>query len=306
MLALPTSLSDLSALTDWTELCCLVRRSKSISFEDIIGELKRVGEDNPEREEHEATIDSAFQTPAEDIWAYLDSRSKRAQSGYPFTLDDARLILRTDAPASNAYCFALVCARLPHDPNGADLFEDLCAGALSRYSGARSKVIRFGSPRRDPVPTGFSDAVEYVSRQCCEGEGAHIVNTRNDTGDESIDLVAWKPFPDELTGRLMLVGSCASGKDWVEKRLSEPRWDTFADYMLSRPAVSATRMFFTTHCLDEPIEWAKITRQSRSIMMDRCRIAAVMGMRDTRTINSNLGVWCRSGISRLASTPLRW
>jgi hypothetical protein len=79
-------------------------------------------------------------------------------------------------------------------------------------------AISFGWPR--PILKTFSDALTHAVNSCIrEGEvrdrpRAGSAKTVKDAG---IDVIAWAHSPDLMPGRLILLGQCATGKEWIDK-----------------------------------------------------------------------------------------
>ena len=99
-----------------------------------------------------------------------------------------------------------------------------------------------------------------------------------------LDAVAWKPFPDQLSGQVMVFGACATGAKWRGKigELILRRWESFLSFTAS-PA-----LLFAVPWVPEEGDWAQI-QDSGYIVFDRLRAVASIGRWSG---NRNINTWC--------------
>ena len=173
---------------------------------------------------------------------------------------------------------------------GAIHFGQLVTDALRCYIGGRA--LRFGWPKREPVPSHPVEAVDYLSEQLGEPRNplGHIKARDKDMG---LDAVAWKPFPDRLAGQVVMFGACATGANWRGKigELILHRWQNFVSFTVP-PA-----LLFAVPWVPEEEDWAQI-QESGYIVFDRLRAVASMGRwSGNRTVNT----WCRKRLRETAA-----
>jgi hypothetical protein len=93
------------------------------------------------------------------------------------------------------------------------------------------------------------------------------------SGDYGLDLVAWRDWPDGLSGKIILFGACASGQDWEDKTDDLNLEDFFKLRMMDYPESPVMPAFFVPHRVP-PSRWRETTVEA-GIIFDRCRIASL-------------------------------
>ncbi len=147
------------------------------------------------------------------------------------------------------------------------LFEDLCCLAASLYLGGES--LRFAHPRTE-LPAHFGKAVTTLCARLGEGQEFRKQPTLH-SKDATLDVVAWKHFPDGLSGKLVLFGQCASGGDWNSKLGALQPLSFCEQWMIEVPPSDLLRGFFVPHRI--PYDSWSWTNRRGGILLDRCRIA---------------------------------
>lgn len=276
MLALPLPATDVVLLADWLELAALLSGDGDASTGDLEralmsgGVLQVGGLDGLD----DAAGPEAMGEKCLQVFRELEVRVAAADTAYPFDLaDNGVLRVRTLATEFSAYtfCLCLSYSRFSHVTGATRFprrhFEDLaCIAAQNYLSG---EVACFAAPRR-VLPRAFYPAIDALCTQMAEG-GPHRKSDRRTGQDRKLDLVAWRPFPDNQPGKVMLFGQCASGHDWEDK-LGELNPDAFCkSYLLVQPISPMVRAFFIPHRIDRQ-SWEEVSRNA-GIVFDRCRIA---------------------------------
>jgi hypothetical protein len=210
---------------------------------------------------------------ADDAFAELEDRSEDCVGCYPFAIKDSVLQTKEDLTPHWAYIFCLLLSYRGADrgevgKRPTQLFEEVAAVAARRYVSGES--IRFGFPRR-VLPSNFIEAIKEVCGKLGEGEGPRQRPSSRHAKDAQLDIIAWRPFPDQRKAKLILFGQCAAGGNWEEK-LSELQPANFIkSYLLESLAVDPLRCFFTPFRLRHD-DWYEKAVQG-GILFDRCRIA---------------------------------
>jgi hypothetical protein len=97
-------------------------------------------------------------------------------------------------------------------------------------------------------------------------------------GDEGLDIVAWRDFPDLNQGKLIAFGQCAGGGGNWEKKLTELDGRKFVQkWLRSMFVADPIRLFFLPRRVPRA-DWENAGIDG-GILFDRCRIVACM--RDT-------------------------
>jgi len=282
MPAIPLTLDDPLKWADWLEIYALEDKDLSSSISDLERELNRNSVDMEEREQCCATVSTE-----------LGLRSKGAADGYPFTFNGSLLKQKDELTKYNSYVFCLFLSYF----DGAKkrykgiypdrLFEHVSRIAAQNYLDGRA--VRFGFPRVEAeMPKQFDQAVI----KCCGhlGEGSYNGKKPGRAKDDELDVVAWKHFPDERAGKLILWGQCAAGWDWEAKLAFDP--DTFRKRWIQRDFVNPPlKSIFIPHVV-ETTRWDFFAAAAR-ILFDRCRIAScTFGEDELNNHADNIKTWC--------------
>jgi len=221
-----------------------------------------------------------YEAAAEATFAEISDRiSACGMTQYPFTVTAERVTANTDATKS-VYAFLLLLSKYgpdagPRKSEGAKLFEDVCAHALTTFLGGgvgHAEAQVFGFPRRVSC-NGFADALDTLCCRLGEGQGSKERPTTQDQKDGKLDVVGWKNFADGRKGKLIIFGQCATGGNWRDKRselIETYQWCT--QWMLDRPYVFPMRSFFVPHRVADK-DWL-VTCAAGGLLFDRCRLAS--------------------------------
>lgn len=275
MLPPPVPTTSVEEAADWIEWQVWIHRI-SCSALDLIGEYSRGGGiDADDTIDMEARESLEIQT--EDIFAELDRRRVAAGKGYPFLLGDG-LVSFDGTSDAVVYLFLLTLSHFGTDgaPSvscGAELFENVCLQAACSYLGGEG--VRFGSPRRAPVPRGFQEALDKICSRSLLNEGGPARQARETARakDGGLDILAWQHFPDRRPGKLVLMGQCTTGRSDINSKLAELDERAFQELFLGRPWESRpVRAFFFPWSHFDPANWCRWARLG-GILFDRCRVA---------------------------------
>jgi len=270
MLSLPLPATDELQLADWLELLVLLSPDENASYLDLERVFRREGVLGLNNDE---TVGPKIQS----VSLELERRALAAGEAYPFRLDERSISLKGPMDQFVPYVFCLCLSFLGLDnelnkkPYPRRLFEYLCCEAARSF--VDGEAVRFASPRatRD-LPVEFHLAVNALCMRIKEGVGFSQKRTFS-SKDDAIDVVAWREFPDEAEGKLLLIGNCASGRNW-ESKLDELQPHIFCeDWMIEVPVSVrfGIRAFFIPRRLN-PQDWKRVSRRA-GMIFDRCRIA---------------------------------
>jgi hypothetical protein len=270
---------------DWLELEALLAADRNSSIQDLASALRRTGsgeEVEDERPEDPPSADRGGETLEplmEAAFAEVEDRAKACGGAYPFQLENSAI--QGNRGTRNAlYVFLLLLSNFGKDagPKGinvAQLFEEISEVAIKNCLGGERNEVRtyqFGFPRR-LKPSGFEAAVDDLCLDLGEGSRSRARPTTKDQKDAALDLIAWRPFPDGRTSKVMAWGQCATGDDWREKltQLQPSAWAS--SWMADMPTVLPLRAFFMPH--RERAERWDVTARGSGVLFDRCRIASL-------------------------------
>ncbi len=286
MLPLTTRPTDELELADWCELNAVVSEDRSFSFGELERTLNRAAIFRNQEEVEEKMAEVAFE---------IEARVLAASEGYAFTFDGYNVELRADEDNYYPYLFCLCLSYFGWEqlPGAAifpaRMFEWLSSVAARRF--LQGEAIRFAAPREGDVPGPFREAVDYICQRF--GEGVGLQPTGEPVGqDDTLDIVAWRDFPDGLPGKLLLFGQCAAGANWEEK-ISDLQPRDFCDaWMQQAPSSTLLKALFIPHRVESE-KWRLRTIKAK-LIFDRCRIAYLAHQPDQVPNPHTYMQWCRS------------
>jgi len=268
MLPLPDSPTDKIKLADWLEINALLSPDGNSSRGDLESALRTSGLFGSDRSE-------VIETKTLDVFGELEDRAKAADVAYPFKIEGSHL-KKLDWEKQPAYVFCLClsyfgCAeRKGSKAFPRRWFEHLSRDAAQHYIGG--EALRFGSPRlKAELPVGFTEAINHICRKLNEGEG-YKAGGLSDRKDDALDIIAWKRFPDDLPGKLILFGNCASERNWEGSKKTELTPEPFcSDWLIDPPKCKIIKSLFIPHRVEYKRFLSHLKRAG--IIFDRCRIS---------------------------------
>lgn len=285
----PTEATNPIKLADWLELLAILSDDGNSSAGDLHRELKRLaGGGNLEE-------------LVGQVFSELQSRLTGAPNAYPFTLTGTLLTRRGGWEEFVPYVFCLLMSFCRNEirkgkkkERSEMLFEKLSCEAARKYLGGNA--LRFGSPR-DEMPKAFREAVNELCRRIKEGQGCQAKPTRNKK-DDGLDVVAWKPFPDGLPGKVILFGQCATGDDWPGKMYE---CAGFSKIWVERPGPSEIlRSVFIPYRVERDLWDDHVVKAN--VLFDRCRIADLFSEKEPlEDLVNECKRWCAGLLKKLHS-----
>jgi len=269
-------------LADWMEISALLDKDGCVSRQDLLSPLKA---------EKDTQEDQIEQSEADiivlDIFTEIQRRTKATGNGYPFFLDGETIKRKHREKNFLSYIFCLLISffgveniQYCSDWKTSEVtkkFEELSAKTIQSLLDNKklsAKVKVFGWPRRwdgDVTNPSFVEALKKICLECGEMKPKNRP-TASTAKDAGLDIIAWKRFPDELSGGIFFLGQCATGSDWTSKLLDVKKFEVFIeDYT---PPVTGT---FIPHIPDisnpRSIDEWSINVQRGGMLFNRCRIA---------------------------------
>jgi hypothetical protein len=277
---IPAASDTSEALADWLEVQALRAATREASLESLIRVIRRAGSTDAVAGPNGDRGSEESQRVGQDAFSEIGNRVRACGDGrYPFEVEQGSIRLKKDAEKS-FYVFLLLISI--HDPTSghygtAALFEHLCCHAAHRYLGGNenhANAFRIGAPRKAPIAK-FHQAVDELCAQVAEGGGCLSPEKGQHTGDNGLDIVAWRNFPDLRAGKLIAFGQCACGAtDW-ESKLQECDGSAFMKKWFRSPlVVDPIRLFFLPRRVRRD-DWEH-SGIDGGILFDRCRIVACL------------------------------
>ena len=283
----PTQGASKRELADFAELICWKdSHTSATALSRLLGRLGEGDRASGVQTEEEADSD------VNEAYDEIERRMEACGGGYPFEVGYQGSTLQpvqdVDNPRHDIYKFLLLATRLQMDSNqrhanidGTQVFEELSAEVAKAYLGDRARSLVFGTAAGS---SNFPQKVGDLSDQLNEGGGylnnGGVVRPK----DGKLDVVAWKPFTDDLPGKLIGFGQCKTGTHY-EDDLTKLQPSTFRDMWLRSPiVVPPVRMFFIAEALNlSPDDRLHVSRQA-GLLFDRCRIIDFCDSVDTRVL----------------------
>ena len=302
MLPLPSASENTQELADWLELNALVSRAGQVSLDDMRNALK-VGALGYGSGALPFEKSGRLEELAAEVWTEIEKRYRRSRRAYPFRLQGSSLerTIRSDRRLSSTYAFCLMLSFLPWEDKRLPgyfpdrMFEEVSCLVAQRY--VCGIAVRFGWPRvRSVLPSRFSEAVAKVCVRIGEGVGYRTTNATGGERDAGLDVVAWRPI-DERSGKLLLFGACATGRNWEDK-LNELQPKNFCDkYLQSSFIQEPAKAFFTPRVVsDERWQTCSI---SAGMLFDRCRVSKIVPQLPSRSRHGDVKQWMQVAMERV-------
>lgn len=271
---------------DWMELEALRSSDKETSLATLAKAIRRTGSTDALPGGSKDAGSELSQAAAEQAFTEISNRKHACgEERYPFAVEKGLIRLRLD-PQKSPYILLLLMS--VNQPTGghngsAVLFEHLCTHAVRGYlGGTRNGVtaLRFGSPRRAPIAS-LRRAIDDLCLQLVEGDGCKAPERARHLGDEGLDIVAWRHFPDKKSGKLIAFGQCAAGAVKWENKLAEMDARNWARKWLKSPlVVEPIRLFFVPRRIPAA-DWDNAGIDG-GVLFDRCRIVACLTEQDAQ------------------------
>jgi hypothetical protein len=218
--------------------------------------------------------DGSLEEKLPEVAFELQTRFQAAAQAYPFNFDGARLELKGKVAQYVPYIFCLFLSVFRwENKKGAKAFPARMFEHLSSFAARnflQGEAVRFAAPREHGLSSNFREAVNDLCQRIGEGQG--ITSQKHKAGqDDTLDVVAWRDFPDKRPGKLLLFGQCAAGKNWKGKISDLQPTDFCHLWMLETPPSTLLKALFIPHQIDLD-EW-RLRSVRAKLIFDRCRIA---------------------------------
>ena len=132
------------------------------------------------------------------------------------------------------------------------------------------KRLRFGYPNELGRPSGFQEAMVWLAEQLeVELGDSYRPPKRKDGG---VDVIGWKPFPDNKSGMPVLFVQCTLQRDFTDKAadIELRHWSGWIKLQTPPTTVLAIPGHVAGH-----EKWEEIS--ARSMILDRFRLAGLIG-----------------------------
>jgi hypothetical protein len=210
----------------------------------------------------------------------MERRSDLLADSYPFRISEDYLQVDTGAQEFPYTSLLTMTATSPFgqlvDLSHAEFeasaiqFEKITEEAIRSLLGPGSKALRFGYPNELGRPSGFQEAMVWLAEQLeVELGDSYRPPKRKDGG---VDVIGWKPFPDNKSGMPVLFVQCTLQRDFTDKAadIELRHWSGWIKLQTPPTTVLAIPGHVAGH-----EKWEEIS--ARSMILDRFRLAGLLG-----------------------------
>ncbi len=157
-------------------------------------------------------------------------------------------------------------------------FDNLVKRALATYLGPGARAVRFAHPSSEGRPREFPKAIEWLAGLLSLSVGSLVARpARKDGG---VDVVAWRPFPDERSAFLVVLCQCTVQSRWANKgeNIVLNQWTDWIT--LGAPPLKALAIPFvvprgTDERWEDDERWEE-ARRSVNMILDRYRLSGLV------------------------------
>lgn len=265
--ALPDlEISGREEIADWIETCLLVRNDNHLG----LNTLNEMARELIDTSEHQVAL----------AVRCMERRSDFLADSYPFRISEDYLQVDTGAQEFPYTSLLTMTATSPFgqlvDLSHAEFeasaiqFEKITEEAIRSLLGPGSKALRFGYPNELGRPSGFQEAMVWLAEQLeVELGDSYRPPKRKDGG---VDVIGWKPFPDNKSGMPVLFVQCTLQRDFTDKAadIELRHWSGWIKLQTPPTTVLAIPGHVAGH-----EKWEEIS--ARSMILDRFRLAGLIG-----------------------------
>ncbi len=274
---------EAEAVADMIELRALCSPMTSYDGTMVVSDLSTADwEPAPAFKEEDDPIESVIEA-AFDILATRAAHFSGV--GYPFSLSKhSRTLSYVSGAGSLPYLFLLGLSYMNPTENhggktGASLFEKLAFVSIRRLIGQPASSLSVAKDIHfSELPGGFPAKIEAVVGLINEGRGHRPPPSGRtpSAGDRGVDLLVRRGFPDPRGSQLLVLGSCAAGNDWHQKRSEcDPvNWTTlhFQEDTFSKHGLA--KCCFLPRVVPRD-RWSDMAK-SAGVVVDRCRMTMLL------------------------------
>jgi len=267
------------SVADWVELE-VAHSGCSLSKSRLSRELESSSSIEPE----EQFISS--------VWRELDNRAK-AYHKSPFRVENREIIPNTEWKNKPDYMTCLIFSVFGGTEGlskSSKLFERISAEAIKEYASCEARIL--GWPKNE-----HQTLKDQIDSFCKDVKEKFVEPPLSEKKDDTVDIVAWKPFGDNRCSQIVILAQCAAGRNWKTKRssLRLERWKQYIHW-----ACQPIKGFMVPRIISQR-EWYESSVDA-GLLFDRVRIYNLLGDRKLqKNFKAELIEWCTKELERLDS-----
>jgi hypothetical protein len=277
-----------NALADWVECQALAKLTFGCDKVTLLSAL-RIDSWKPPVQDNKITHDAL----SEDVFVELANRATGyGDRGYPFECDYAgrQLKFRNVDPWPYVFLLALSYTNPKYKaaanlPTGGHMLEALSWVGMNRFVGQPAPELanlsachHFGTPSLSNLPNDFCDKIDHIAGEFKEGGKYKQLKSghRQKSGDDGVDVLLRRGFPDNRGAQLLIFGGCAGGENWSSTKHYEVDPDRWLERNFQEKFSGLrgmARCYFIPRQIDSD-GWLDISKAA-GMIVDRCRLALI-------------------------------
>jgi len=270
---------SIEEVADWVELV-VAYRNESLSRSELYRHVGAARGNEP---------DESF---ISDVWQELNSREKY-YSKSPFKVHDVTVNPSFRWQEKPEYIFCLIFAVFGGTRNlfkSAKQFERVSAEAIKEYISGEARILGRGNCKHQTLKEQIDSFAKDIKEKFVEPPSS-------EKNDDTVDIVAWKPFGDDRCSQIIILAQCAAGRNWKTKlcSLRLERWKQYIHW-----ACQPIKGFMVPRIISQR-EWYESSVDA-GLLFDRVRIYNLLGDRKLqKNFKAELIEWCTKELERLDS-----
>jgi len=202
---------------------------------------------------------------------------------YPFTVTGGAL--EYAASQTGVYEFCLAASANPTgvfegQPKASAVFEYIARDVIAVHIGG-GEGFRTGAPVYPSENRGKTTRETFAALNVLCGEfnwqptaGFPTEPQHKDLKDAGLDVVVWKPWPDQRRGHLFVLGQCACGKSDIGGKARDLSLNRLGNWLRPVTHAQPVRAFLAAHHIPNSIQLYEISGEG-GIVFDRARITII-------------------------------
>ena len=238
-------LDKLSHLTaDYIELKALFS-SDMLSLNDILNSFRKEGVQISKASKNEDIgLTEAENNDNDEIWIkekfqICENRKDFLSENYPFLLEETSICVKDKlSEKQELYLLLLLSANLnyfpKYKPKLTTDFERVSFEALKNYLPDYAITKQFG--KNSDYSGNAKEKIEKLAKDLnirCDLE--EIDDNATGNQERGLDIIGWIPFNDNIPNLVTILGQCACGKEWYNKKGETKRYEQYYRFKGQNP-----------------------------------------------------------------------
>lgn len=237
-------LEKLNHLTaDYIELKALFS-SDTLSLNDIVNSFRKEGvQISQPKKSDDIDLDDAEISDEDEIWIkekfqVCENRKDALSVDYPFILTESSISLEEKLnEKQELYLFLLLSANLnyfpKYKPKLTTDFERVSYEALKSYLPHYAITRQFG--KNSDYTGNAQEKIKKLAKDLNIRYDSDEIENATGNQERGLDIIGWVPFKDKVPNLLTILGQCACGKEWYNKKGETKRYEQYYRFKGQKP-----------------------------------------------------------------------